>query len=243
MGYIIDFSKYLSKDDCISLDARIMNVHVIQAIEQINQQLKLISQTSSVHEQGTDLFYQLVLSIQKFLTYHDAELHTCAQLKFEILNLLNKIKKLNHGVENLSSFILSSIYEQMISKYLRLPTKEMLHDLMTYETYVHLGVIKELEVHDKLMTEKIRDLDTYSLLIADYKKPNIEADLLEQYFQENRKVFLDRLIQSENKIKHIHYDFEFLKYFCNLKKIFNLIDRDVQHYLNQKIKHELFSNN
>lgn len=241
MGYIIDFSKYLSKDDCLSVDSRIMNSHVMQALEQLNQHVMKISQASELDEQGQDVFYHLVIEVQKFLSYHDAELHTCAQLKFEILNLLNKINKLNQGQENFSSVVIYSIYERIENNYIRSPSKDMLHDLMTYETYVHLGLIKELEVHDKLKIEKIRDLNTYSLLISDYKKPYIQPDLLEKYFQENRTLLLENLIKPENKITHIHYDFEFLKYFCTLKKIFSLVDRDIHQYLNQKIKNELFA--
>ena len=170
-----------------------------------------------------------------------AELKLNAQLKVEILKLLKKIKYLNHQ-SNLTSNVLQSIFQYLVEQFIVKPTSRLLHEVMTFETYVYLGLIKDLEVRGKLSIEKVRDVNTYSVLIAEYKKPKIETGLLEQYFQKNRKVLLENLVRLENKIKHIHYDFEILNYFTTIQLIFNLIDRDVDQFINQNIEHEILMN-
>ena len=238
MGNIIDFSKYLCEEDCFTLDQMVMSSSIVNATKKLNQQLLTIAKASE-YQNAKDIFYPLVYDLHKFINYYSADLSNCLQLKFEILNVLNKIRIQNQAAENLSSDALSMISDTLINNFVFSPTKQVLHDLMTYETYAYLGVIKELEVHHKLMTERVRELNVYSLLISDYQPPKIETELLEQYFQDNRKRLMHQLISPENKIKHVHYDYEFLKYFCNVQKIFSLSGRDSDQYLNQKIKIDL----
>lgn len=240
MGSIIDFSKYLSKEDFISKGRANISSFVLKEIENLNHAIHDLLKVSEHIEKTTNLFYVLSICIQRFIILYTTELKLNAQLKVKILKLIKKIKYLNIYQSNLTSNVLQSIFQYLVEHVILEPTSRLLHKVMTFKTYVYLGLIKDLEGQGRLSIEKIRDLNTYSVLMVEYKKPKVRIKLLEQYFQKNRKVLLENLVRPENKIKHIHYDFEILNYFTTTQLIFNLIDRDIDQFINQNIEHEIF---
>ena len=96
MGKSIDFSKYLSKDDCLTLDPTLMSSKMMLAAEKLNEHLMTTGRLSHFDQPEKDIFYPLMQHIQTFFNYYTVELNHCLQLQFEIFNLLNRIKQLNH---------------------------------------------------------------------------------------------------------------------------------------------------
>lgn len=91
MGYIIDFSKYLSKEDFLSKGhANIISL-ALKEIENLNHAIHDLLKVSEHIEKTTDFFYVLSIRIQKFIIFYTTELKLNAQLKIEIFKLLKKL--------------------------------------------------------------------------------------------------------------------------------------------------------
>ncbi|WP_213064843.1 hypothetical protein [Acinetobacter indicus] len=237
MGHIFDFSNYLNKEDVLSLDDRTQNTCIRRELGYINREiLAIIEARTTTHQHAADYLYKLAILLERFVKRYGKELRLQHRLKIELLELIQKLGKFNRHGNNLSSELIRStvtILKQQVGNPL---TKEMINDLLVYETFEYLGLTSELGVQGKLNIDKVRDIDTYSMLLSEYRKPKIAHEYLEHFFQFNRKELLLQLVSSANSIKHIHYDFEYLHQFICLKLLMSLEGQDINTYINEQVR-------
>lgn len=236
MSHIIDFSVYFTKEDLLSIDKSSLSSMLVKEIERINREILAIIDFSHCPERNVDYLYKLSINLEMFVKQYGRELKFLHRLKIEMLELLIKISKLNNYKKNLTTALLDSIAHLLqiqIGKHL---PDNMINDLVIFETFEYLGVISELSIQGKLLIVKVRDVETYSMLLTKYKKPKILKEHLDYFFTLNRNEMLLKLVDTTKNIKHIHYDFEYLQQFISLKLLLNLMGEDINTYINQQVK-------
>lgn len=238
MGYVFDFSIYLSKDDLLTISKDSASSFILKEIECINHTIRNAIASTISSERFADHLYQLVLGLSRFIQDHLAEMKFLAKLKLELLELLLKIKCLNRKSLNPTTQVLDALGLFLMRHiYVEIP-KNKLRDLLIYETYHCLGLTPQLSGHDKLSVSKVKDIELYSLLLSKYRKPKIQPDSLEKFFQKNRSELLINLVNTQTKILHIHYDAEYLESFLMNKMILELTGQDANIHLNGLVQHE-----
>ncbi|WP_347455208.1 hypothetical protein [Acinetobacter thermotolerans] len=238
MGHIFDLSKYLCKEDLITLNQQTQNRFVQQEVKQINEAILVVAEGAEARPH-TDYLYQLSIRIEQFVKHYGHEIKFLHQVRIELLELLIKVKRLNLYKQNLTSELIRSVTALLQNQIGSTIPNDMVHDLMVYETFEYLGLTSELGIQGKLSIAKVRDVETYSLLMGKYKKPKISRNSLEQFFETHRSDLLLQLISSDKSIKHIHYDFDYLQHFISLQLLMTLQGQDINAHINTQVKNAL----
>lgn len=238
MGHAIDFTIYWSKEDLIVFRQNTINRMVISELKKINSKIEIVIKGHACKTDYAEQLYQLVFSLSHFIQSYYAEIKFAKGLQIQILLLLAKIKQSSSlgytetvkVVEAISNYIQRFLPKEIPFQKIR--------DLLVFETYHFLGLIPQLGSQDKLSVSKVKDVELYSFLLSRYKKPKIQQEYLERFFEVNRKELLIDLVNTHKKISHIHYDAEFLENFMTHKIILELTGQDANIHLNRLVQHE-----
>lgn len=238
MGHVIDFTIYWNKEDLLIFQNNTVQDSAIYELRKINSIIEIIIQDQIDKAQYQDLIYQLSLSLSLFIQNYYSEINIANRLQLQVLFLLAKIKNssLFLQAETVKVIEALSCYLQKFSLN-RIPYQKI-HDLLVYETYHFFGLIPHLNGQKKLNVNKVKNIELYSFLLSKYKKPQIQQEYLEIFFNLHRKELLIDLVDQQKKIAHIHYDADFLENFMTHKIILELTDQDINVYLNRLIQHE-----
>lgn len=228
MGHVIHLSIYLSKDDLLTLEKNKTSTLVFADLEKINEYILALITSKHDLDAFKANFEQLGFKLQQFILQFKHEIKYASFLKYELLTLLSKLKVLQHYAQ---SKMIESIAQSLYSAlYTEIP-HSILTELIVFETYQTLGLMPQLSGQDKLWVKKVRHLDLYSELLANYKKPKISKELTERYFQKNRSDLLMNLVADNKKIVHIHYDIDYLELYVSNKMILELMGKNMDEYL------------
>lgn len=237
MGHAIDFTIYWSKEDFLVFRQNTINRMVISELEKINSKIEIVIMGHACKTDYAEQLYQLVFSLSHFIQTYYAEIKLAKGLQIQILLLLAKIKQSGLGYTETVKVIeaTSNYIQRFLPKKIPL---QKIRDLLVFETYYFLGLIPQLSSQDKLSVNKVKDIELYSFLLSRYKKPKIQQEYLERFFEENHKELLIDLVNTHKKISHIHYDVEFLENFMTHKRILELTGKDANVHLNRLVQHE-----